>query len=223
MLVSTRGIVLNTIKYKETSLIVHIYTEALGLKSYIVNGVRDKKNKASFFQPLSLLDLVVYQNPKSNLNRISQYTFSYAYQGVYVNPIKISILIFIAEVLIKTLKEEHQDEELFDFLSQEMVRFDQLEEQVENFHLHFLIQYAFHLGIKPNSYQELEEEMGLFSADVEVKKLANQLLSEENTTDLIITTPQRRVLVELLIKYYEHHFPFVGKFQSAAILAELYK
>ena len=59
MLIKTRGIVLGFIKYKETSVIVSIYTEAIGLKSYIVNAVRDKKNRAIFFQPLTILDLVL--------------------------------------------------------------------------------------------------------------------------------------------------------------------
>ena len=62
MLVKTRGIVLNHIKYGETSIVVHIYTEELGRQSYIVNSVRTpkKKNLLALLQPLTLLDLEVY-------------------------------------------------------------------------------------------------------------------------------------------------------------------
>ena len=69
MLYKTHGIVLNYIKYKETSIIVKIYTESFGLTSYIVNGVRSKKarHKVAFFQPLTLLDMVVYHKKNTQL------------------------------------------------------------------------------------------------------------------------------------------------------------
>ena len=72
MLHNTRGIVLNTIPYSDTSLIVKIYTEQFGLQSYIVSGARSKKGqrKANLLQPLSQLDLVVQHREKNTLQRI---------------------------------------------------------------------------------------------------------------------------------------------------------
>ncbi|MFT3936946.1 MAG: recombination protein O N-terminal domain-containing protein [Chitinophagaceae bacterium] len=56
----TKGIVLRTVKYGETSVIASIYTELFGLQSYLVNGVRTSSKKgpgkASLFQPGSILD-----------------------------------------------------------------------------------------------------------------------------------------------------------------------
>ena len=40
MLVTTKGIVLHSLKYSETSIIVRIYTEARGLQSYLFKGIR---------------------------------------------------------------------------------------------------------------------------------------------------------------------------------------
>ena len=58
----SKGIVLRTVKYGETSVIVAIFTEIFGLQSYLVNGVRvaSKKSasKANLFQPSAILDLV---------------------------------------------------------------------------------------------------------------------------------------------------------------------
>jgi len=42
MIFKTRGIVFRFTKFKETSIIVTIFTEVFGLQSYIVNGVRSK-------------------------------------------------------------------------------------------------------------------------------------------------------------------------------------
>ena len=62
MLHKTRGIVLHSVKYSETSLIVKTYTEAFGIQSYMVKGVRSHRSKMRpiLFQPLTLLDMVVW-------------------------------------------------------------------------------------------------------------------------------------------------------------------
>ena len=63
MLKKTSGIVLSHIKYQETSIIVRIFTRDLGLKAYLVNGVRSmsKGSKIALYQPLTLDD------PKTSL------------------------------------------------------------------------------------------------------------------------------------------------------------
>ncbi|HPD54473.1 MAG TPA: recombination protein O N-terminal domain-containing protein, partial [Bacteroidia bacterium] len=56
MLEKTRGIVLRTTDYGETSLVVKVFTEAYGLQSYIVNSVRKPGAKTPSYhsRPLSL-------------------------------------------------------------------------------------------------------------------------------------------------------------------------
>ena len=56
----TKGIVLRSIKYGETSLVVTIFTALFGVQVYLVNGARSQKksgNKSAMFQPGALLDL----------------------------------------------------------------------------------------------------------------------------------------------------------------------
>ena len=81
MIHKSKGVVLRSVKYGETSLVVTAFTELFGLQSYIVNGVRivSKKgsSKAVFFQPSALLDLVVYHNEYKNLQRIKEYKSGY--------------------------------------------------------------------------------------------------------------------------------------------------
>ena len=91
MLQKTRGLVLSHIRYQETSIIVKIYTEELGLQSYIVNSVRTKSsktNKIALFQPLTLLDLVVYYNEKKSINRISEQKCNYPFSSIPFNIVK---------------------------------------------------------------------------------------------------------------------------------------
>src|SRR5580700_1042763 len=60
MIHKTKGIVLRTVKYGETSVIVSIYTELFGLQSYIINGIRTSSKKkgsakGNLFQPAAIL------------------------------------------------------------------------------------------------------------------------------------------------------------------------
>ncbi|MGZ4057116.1 MAG: DNA repair protein RecO [Bacteroidia bacterium] len=118
MLHKTSGIILYTTKYSDTSLISKIYTADFGLQSYIINGVRSKKskNKASLFQPMALVDLVVSNSGKGGLQRISEINNQHPYSDIPYNIVKSSIAIFLNEILYKTLKEEHADEEMLSSL-----------------------------------------------------------------------------------------------------------
>ena len=59
--ITTKAIVLSSLKYSDTSLIVKCYTEQEGIKSYIIKGVLKAKKggiKVAYFQPLTQLILV---------------------------------------------------------------------------------------------------------------------------------------------------------------------
>lgn len=77
MVHATKGVVLRTIKYGDTSVITSIYTELFGIQQYIVKGVRQstKKSagKAGYFQPGAILDLEVYHNELKQLQFIKEF------------------------------------------------------------------------------------------------------------------------------------------------------
>src|SRR6266581_1556883 len=107
MLHKTRGIVFRFTKYGETSIIVNVFTELFGLQGYIVNGVRSKTNRSTIalYQPLTLLDMVVYHRANANLNRLKEVKCLHPFQSLSMDMKKSAISIFINEVLNKTVKE----------------------------------------------------------------------------------------------------------------------
>ena len=74
MLKKTKGIIFHQVKYSESSVIVKIYTELLGLQSYILKGVRKKKSKikSNLLQPLTLVEMEVYHKENSEINFIKE-------------------------------------------------------------------------------------------------------------------------------------------------------
>lgn len=103
----TKGIVLRTIKYGETSVIVTIFTELFGVQTYMVNGVRSAKRtsvKANYFQPAAILDLVVYHSDQKQMQRIKEFAWDVLFEQVLSDVIKNSIALYIVELLQKCLK-----------------------------------------------------------------------------------------------------------------------
>ena len=118
MLHKANGIALGYFPYKETSIIARIYTDEFGLQSYLVNGVRTAKGKqkAALFQSFTLLELVVYYSGKSGLQRISELKCKYACQTIPFDYYKITVSLFLSEVLQKVLTEGLPDLDLFHFI-----------------------------------------------------------------------------------------------------------
>src|SRR6185295_11485632 len=97
MIYRTKGIVLRTIKYGETSIVVTIFTELFGIQSYLVNGIRSSaktSSKASLFQPTSILEMEVYHNELKNLQRIKEFKWNYLYKNILSDVTKNSVAVY---------------------------------------------------------------------------------------------------------------------------------
>src|SRR5690349_15199853 len=159
MLVKTRGIVLNYLKYRETSIIARVYTETLGLQTYIINSIRKKGpgSRIALFQPLTLLEMVVYTSGSGGITRISEYKCAHPFTTLLYDIRKSSIALFLSEIISASVKEEEENPGLFAFLYQSIVALDTKTENFENFHLGFLLQFAHFLGFGPATAAEITE------------------------------------------------------------------
>lgn len=239
MLHKTSGLLLHTIKYSETSLIVKIISPDFGVKSYIVNGVRSKKTKfkATIFQPLTLVDMIVSNTDNAKLQRISEISILYPYNDIPYNIIKSSIALFLNEVLYKALKEQHSDANLFEYLKNSLQLLDLKNDTCSNFHIFFMIQLSRYLGFFPEgnfsvttSIFDLQE--GRFVRhlpnhphymDAVQSLLFNELInSEYDTVDQIkIDKNQRKQLLNSLIKFYQLHISSFGEIKSLEVLEQV--
>jgi DNA repair protein RecO (recombination protein O) len=221
MLRKTRGIVITYTRYRESSLIVKTYTEEFGLHSCIINGVRSKssKNKIALFQPLTLLDLVIYYKP-DGLSRISEVRCSYPYKTLSGDPRKSAIAFFINEVLHKTLQEETSNYALFNFLESSLRFLDESTEHYENFHLIFLLKLSSFLGFNP---EELEDLMpGKVSLLNENEKdIYKAILRGNYESRIVMNNQTRRKLLDILVKFFSAHVSNFEKLNSLPVLQEV--
>ena len=222
MFYTTRGIVLQAIKYSETSVIVKIYTEKLGLQSYLVKGVRSikSKSKAAMLQPLTLLQMEVSHRENKQLQYIKEFSRSFIYQSIPFDTLKSTISFFLLEVISKSIQEHEPNEDLFEFIYHSLCHLDEQEELNPDYHLLFMVNLARHLGFAPhenytdtNCFFEMSE--GFFTSkpstfntmNKEESNLLRQLLNANMFASkaIKILRTERKKMLQNLIKYYQLH------------------
>lgn len=238
MNITTRGIVFNKVKYAESSLVVKIFTEELGLQSYLVRGVNSKnaRLKPSLFQPLSLLEMVVYHKASHGLQHIKEARILNPWQDIPFTPEKQSILMFLDEVLYKTIRHESPDKELFQWIYHAFVWFDLETENFLNFHLFFLMQLTRFLGFSPKKGTLADVVPPFFDMQegqfVQSGPRHPYYLEKQDTENFFVLTQmgldglktfkvnnrQRRSLLDALLTYYQLHLPELGKIKSLEVL-----
>ncbi len=240
MIESTKGIVFQSVKYSETSIIVKIFTESLGIQSYIIKGVRSKKAKmkTALFQPLQLLEITANHRENKNLNFLKEARVAFAYQSIPFDMQKRAVLMFLTEVLVRSIKEESANQTLFDWLWQSLIWYDMAASSDPDFHLVFLMQLSKFLGFYPKNperasgYFDLQEGVFVNSepphpnyiSGVYTEKFHQlSLISFTDLSSLSFTANQRRKLLNILITYYQLHLSGFGKLKSLEVLQQLFK
>ncbi|MBR6775770.1 MAG: DNA repair protein RecO [Bacteroidales bacterium] len=149
--VKTRAIVLQSIKYGDSSLVVKMLTEEMGVQSFMVKGVYGKKSKmkAAFFQNMTLLEIVA-EIGGSTLGFIKEISLSHYYKSISSDFKKTTILIFISELLSKSIAESEPDTTLFNYVYDSMIWLDEVESSYADFPIIFAMRLSFYLGFFPN-------------------------------------------------------------------------
>lgn len=226
MQTKTKGLVLHNLKYRETSLLVTIYTAEFGIASYIENGVRSAKakHKMALFQPLTLLDLEVFHKPGRGLHRISEAKCYFPYRQIPFDVGKSSIALFLSEVLAKVLKEEEANFPLFDFLEQSFQFLDGAQRNYENFHIQFLWNLASFLGFAPGNTEELLDQLKhaqFTGGNLINANMLNELVMANYGEPFLISRSQRKECLSGLLHFYRLHMESFGELRSWEILQEV--
>lgn len=246
MLIATQGLVLHTTAYSESSVIAKIFTRQMGVRTYILKGVRKggARIKQNLLQPLSSLDLVVYNNPKTQINYIKEIAphvglpASAAPQAGQA--IRNALLFFMTELLYKSMRDDEPNEGLFDYVLHaiEAIQSGQ-ESNFSQFPLVFMLSVSRHLGIEPlDNYSVHEPFFGLSEGRFLSKNEANStsiLLNGEQSSTLhyfleavqqhtpcpITPLKVRTDLINQLLEYYQIHSTDFRDFKSHEILHTL--
>ncbi len=235
-----RGIVLHTMKYGESSMVVFMLTDALGRQNYMVQGVRSargKGNKAALFQPMFVVDLVGLESPKMQMHRIREAHSGLTLTSLPFDVRKSTIALFMAETLYRLVKEVEPQSPLYGFVEGAVAALDAITDGIANFHLWFMVRLSAHLGFYPgNEYIPggcFDIQEGLFVRSMPQHRLA---LSPENTRildalmsaevdalpSINLARTQRSAFLAAMLTYFGYHLDSIHSVRSLDILRDVF-
>lgn len=235
-IITTQGIVFKSLKYSESSLILDIYTLELGLRSYIVSGVRKAKSKISMamYQPGQILELTAYNKEGNKLNRIKEAHLAIKDSSVKFDVLRSMIIVYMIDISRNSIKEQESNPELYFFLKNSIVNLKNGKKSLAQSPLIFTIELASFLGfgIIDNYDADLcslfDLESGQFISSYNDKKatLNHDVSFDLNTilkgqTDHKISKQNRTLLQNALIKYYKLHVESMGELKSLEVLRQV--
>lgn len=234
MQITTKAIILSSIKYGDTSLIVRAYTASDGLKSYLLKGIltsKKRKLKTAYFQPLMQLELTASHKNKGTLESIREAKVIHPYKTLHTNIIKNSLVLFLAEMLGNSIQEEEKDHSLYLYIENALNWLD-LNDKIANFHLLFLLNLTRFLGFYPELNNHKSAYFDLLEGQFVPTPTLNPLIHKEQVLPfklllginfdalltLKITKANRESLLKSVILYFELHLQGFRKPKSLAVL-----
>ncbi len=220
MLHKTRGIALNYIKYRDTSIIARVYTEEFGKQAYIINGIRSAKSKKSIgsFQPLTLLDLVVYKNKMKDIQRLSEFKIANPFKTIPYDIRKNTMALFLTELMSKILEEHHnEDREQFQFLYNSIQVLDDMQSGYENFHIFILLKLTYYLGFGISDFETTVED-----GDQNIQEFLESINSKSTYEYVPSNRTIRNKALEHMVSYYALHLENFGGIKSLEIMRQVF-
>lgn len=241
MLQKTKGIVLRTLKYKDTSIIADIYTEVAGRASFLISVPRSRKAavKSVLFQPLSLVELEVDFRPNTSIYKVKEAKAFYPFSTLPYEPYKSAIALFLSEFLYRAVREEVENRPLFAYLQHSMIWLDECRDGFANFHLVFLMRLSRFLGLYPNledyqrgDYFDLQNACftslrpqlhSHYIGPEEASRLTMLMRMNYETMHLFaMNRVERARCLTIMNEYYRLHLPDFPVLKSLEILKELF-
>ena len=238
MIVTTSGIVLSSIRYSDSSVIARIYTNEIGLRSFMVRTGKGRTAlpKLGLLQPLTLVQLSFINDDRRGLKTIKNIDREVALNSIPFDTVKTCLALFMAEVIVRSIGEEERNEELYAFLHNAIRLLDSTQESVTNFHLKFMLEFSRFLGFYPQDRQQHHHYFDLVEGEfcpsepihphmlsgtlvVALERLLAIRIDEHATVKM--TNADRRILLQKLLDYYRLHLHGMKEITSHKVLSEV--
>ena len=235
-----RGIVLHTLKYGDSAMVVHLLTDVRGHQSYMVQGIRSGRGRGSklaLFQPLFALEFEGLDSTRQQMHRFREVQSGIVLQRIPFDVRRSTIALFMAEVLYRLVRESEPDPALFDFVWESIGALDTMEEGVANFHLWFLVNLSRFLGFFPGNRYRAESWFDIREGQYVTLRPPHPMVMEPAMARLLndfvecdvrclaeigLNRGQRAAFLEALLSYYGYHLDAIHAVQSVRILQEVF-
>ena len=213
----SRLVVLHLTKYSDHALILHAVDSLSGRRSFLVRGLK-RGNATAAFHPLSMLEVVSGESPKSSLAWLREWEPATALHAIRSDRVKASVAMFVSEVLYRSFTNELSDPQFFDWLCETVGRLDREEGSIANYPMWFLVSYAVQLGFRPD---QPVEPQGIFTP-TESDLLFTLLRSPfPEAMALSLSAQRRSEFSRKMLQYLSYHLGATIDAKSLDVLHEV--
>lgn len=235
----SRAIVLHAIRYSDSRLIINAYTQTHGVKTFLLGIGKGKRaaQVSSLVQPLTIVDVGFDPDQKGGVKRPNSWERAETFSSIPFDTVKTTIALFMAELILRSVNEEEQNNSLFNFLDGSINLLDQQDQSSANFHLKFMLELSRFLGFYPSEFgQDTGRFFNLNEGEfVMIEPMVARCLGESETHALkklleshiekcgsVQMDPGvRKELLEGLIHYFRIHLEGMAEMRSHLVLKEV--
>lgn len=240
MLIKTKAIVLRHLKFGDSSLIVDLFTEHQGRLSFMVRIPKTQKGKLKkqLFQPMTVLEIAYDYRQRASMQHLRDARIAIPFVSIPINPVKMSLSLFLAEFLYYCTRDEQQNEPLYQYIENSISWLDAAGQSYANFHLVFMMRLSRFIGFYPNlddyvegCYFDLRNASFDITAPlhpdflqpVEAARINTLIRMNYETMRLFrMNRLERNRITELILYYYRLHVPNMPELRSFDVLKELF-
>jgi DNA repair protein RecO (recombination protein O) len=244
MLFQCKAIVLRTLKFNETSLIVNLYTQNFGKQVYMLKGVRKPNksgiSKGNIFVPGHQLNIVAQHQSNKQFQILKEYTPDF-YNTHFIFDIKRqTVALFIIEVLDKCVTEPEANEDLYFFIEHLLLQIQEANDNTLSYlPIYFIIHLSRLLGFQiQNTNTEMDTFLNLSEGIFEPVRLNNLAFADAAVSQLIkilnnAAIPDLQHLqhgaiikkdaLQNAIQFLKIHLPQLGTLKTPDVIQSIFK
>ena len=219
MKIKTHAFVLKTTIFKESSLIIRMFTREKGKSTYIVKAaMRQKSPNKAIYQQLNEIEIDYSHHPKKQIHPVYSVKLVEDWENICTDLKKTVLCTSMLEIIDKSYDEEIPDAETYDTLKQVMSYFESNSSNLNNafyyFILHFLKNSGYNilsakkhpviLRFQKKNINILNDLNLIFDLDL------NEMNKQENNPKY-----EKKIMTRFMSELVRYHFPDVKSFKVA--------
>jgi len=235
-----RGIVIDVTRHNDRYNIVTLFTRSRGRVAFLspVGSGKSGRMRGARLNLLSEIEAEVRFRPASSLQMLGAVSLAEVHIDMYCNPVKSTVVMFVAEFLNRLLRAAAPEPQLYDYISGAIGILDGMDRGVADFHIVFMVSLLPFMGIQPDlsGYETgdfFDMRSSVYVADrplhndwVGGEEAAGlrilQRISYVTAASLHLNGVRRRRISAGLLRYYTIHYPGVDNIKSFPVLVELF-
>lgn len=220
------ALILNVRKHTGNNIVVDCYTKERGRMAFIYSFTKSNKRHRAILSPMNWITFSISDSVKTPLARPKELQPLHLYKSIGNNPIKNLVMIFLSEIISNTIREEHSDQDMFNFFENALHYYDEQKDSYDNFHLSFLIGLTALLGISPpvGKFQTSDQAYNLWEGKmsaIELEKFKLICLRPINYGhEIPLTGSERSEQLNIILDYLHHYAPGFKTPKSLALFRD---